>query len=102
LKIKRIKSLKVNCYAFKVKWDQAHCGGFFSYADQVIEIGTKGESDSEIFRIICHELAEITAIEMGVRLNRPDCDSDYVFVYDHRQHETMTNMFSGLVSQFIE
>jgi hypothetical protein len=94
--------LKVNCYTFKIKWNKTHNGGSFSYGDCVIEIGIKGSVENEIFMVLCHELMEITAIEMNVRLQRPDCNSDFLFVYDHRQHETMMNMFSGLVSQFIE
>jgi len=101
MKIKRIKTIKINCYKFTVKWDKTHNGGSFSYGTNEIEIGIKSRVDDEIFMVICHELMEIVAIETNVRLNRPDCDSDYLFVYDHRQHETMINMFSGLVSQFI-
>jgi hypothetical protein len=101
LKIKRIKKLKINCYEFKVIWNKEHSGGIFNYRDKTIDIGIKLNNEDEVFMIICHEVMEIIAIEMNVRLSRPDCDSDYIFVYDHRQHETMMNMFSSVVSRFI-
>ncbi len=102
MRIKRIKKLKVNCYTFDIKWDKSHDGGCFNFRDRTIEIGVKGNHTDSVFMVICHELLEIVAIEVNVRMVRPDCDSDYIFVYDHRQHETMANMFSGLVSQFID
>jgi len=101
VKIKRIKSIKVNCFTFAVKWNKEHNGGSFNYVDRIIDIGVKDAVDEEMFMVVCHELMEIVALEMNVRLRRPDCETDFVFVYDHRQHETMMNMFSSLVSQFI-
>lgn len=101
MKVKKIKKLKVNCYTFNVVWDGSHSGGSFSYAKKEINIGTQDRSDDGLFMVVCHEIMEICALEMNVRLNRPDCESDYLFVYDHRQHETMMNMFSSLVTQFI-
>ena len=101
MKIKRIKKIKINCTTFDVIWTKKHGGGSFGYSPPEIEIGVKDRSESEIFMIACHELMEICALEMNVRFRRPDCDSDYLFVYDHRQHETMINMFSGLLSEFI-
>ena len=102
MKVKRLKKIKINCYTFDIKWDNGNdVGGYFSYADRAIHIGVKDNSEDEIFMIVCHEIMEIVAEEMNVRFRRPDCSSDFIFVYDHRQHETMMNMFSGAIVQFM-
>ena len=100
MNIKRIKKLKVSAVIFDVVWDTKIYGGHFSYGTHVLTIGLKDKQ--EIFETICHELMEIVACEMRVRLRREDCDTDYIFVYDHKQHTTMIGMFSGLLSQFIK
>lgn len=101
MKLKRLKKIKINCFTFKVTWTKEHSGGSFNYLTRSIEIGTKDSSDDEIFMILCHEIQEIIACELSVRLSRPDVNSDYIFVYDHRQFETMMNIFSGVISEFI-
>jgi len=103
MKLKRLTKIQINSYIFKVEWDKAQIGGgSFSYGNMTITIGVKECKEEEIFMVLCHELMEICAAEMNVRFRRPDCDSDYIFVYDHRQYETMINMFSGLISKFIK
>ena len=101
MKIKRIKKLRVNSFIFNVSWAPKHNGASFDYGKRKIVIGTKGQHNEETLQLICHELHELVAVEMHVRFPRPDCNGDYLFVYDHRQHETMTNTFAGLLSQFI-
>ena len=102
MKIKRIKKLRINSYEFTIKWDSStkNCG--LSYVDMVISIGTESAGALEIFGNVCHELWEVVAIENHVRMQRPDCNGgDWIFVYDHRQHDVMANMFAGLLAQFL-
>ena len=99
--IKRIKKLKFHNYTFKVVWDKSHNGGEFSFADRLIGIGTKNRTDDELLMVICHELMEIAATECKVRYTRPDVYDDYIFNYDHRQHDTMMCLFSGMLKQFL-
>ena len=101
VKIKKIKHIKVNSYSFNIIWDNSNDYGSFSYGKKEIRIGTKTNTTDEIWMIICHEIMEIVALEMHVRFDRPDCATDYLFVYDHRQHDTMMNMHSSLIKQFI-
>lgn len=101
MKIKRIKKLKVNVTTFKILWESSHNGASFSYRDNLITFGVRSLTDTELSSRICHELLEICALEMHVRYNRSDCDSDYLFSYDHRQHTTMCEMFAALFEQFI-
>lgn len=102
MKLKKIRKLKVGPRAFSVKWDASHSGGSFDYADLTLNIGTYKNSSAEIFEIILHELTEMVCCEMSVRLQRPDCTGDYIFVYDHRQHTAITSQVSGLLLEFIE
>ena len=103
MKIKRIKKLQVNCYTFNVKWNKKSNGARFDYHDKILEFGVaKDVDDSFLLMLVCHELMELAAIELNVRLYRPDCDDDYIFVYDHRQHDSMMNLFASLLQQFLE
>jgi len=101
MKIKRIKKLKIGSYIFNIEWDKSHEGAWFDWGKRQINIGIKNAEDLKIFMLLCHELMEMCAIVMNVRYSRPDCDSDYLFSYDHRQHDTMIEMFSGLLTEFI-
>lgn len=102
MKIKKIKKIKINSFEFKVIWDKKFTGAHLDYHTLELTISTDEKTEDIIFMYICHEVMELCAIEMNVRFPRPDAKGDYIFVYDHRQHETMMNMFASIVSQFIE
>ena len=101
MKIKRLKKIKINSFTFDIKWTNMHDGGSFCYPTREIEIGTRGNQEDTMFQVIGHELFEICALEVGVRYDRRDIRDDYYFVYDHRQHELVMNMFSALLAKFI-
>lgn len=101
MKIKRLKKIKINSYLFNITWDKKRYDAAFSYDDNTMMIGCGG-LPSEVFMLICHEVMEICALEMHVRFRRTDCNTDYIFVYDHRQHDTMMNMFASVIEQFID
>ena len=101
MKVKRLKKITINGETFSIKWTKNEAGGSFNYFTQSIMIGTMIPQEPVIFGILCHEIMEIVALEMHVRLSRPDCPSDYIFVYDHRQHDSIMGMFSGIISKFI-
>ena len=102
MEIKRIKKLRVNSYIFNVIWDNESKSGSFDYGMKEIRIGVSNKDNLNLLVTISHELFEIAAVELNIRLNRPDCDSDYVFVFDHRQYSTVMEVFIGLLSQFIK
>jgi len=101
MKVKRLKQIKINCRTFTIDWTKEHSGGSFDYTDRKIKIGLKHNEESEIFEVLCHELMEIVFTDLYVRLSRPDCDRDYIFVFDHRQFGNAIATFSGLINQFI-
>lgn len=106
MKIKKIKKVIIGSRTFKVIWNKNHNGGSLEYGHKVkepyIEIGTSEFNDIHILDTIMHELMELITLLMHVRFDRKDVNSDYMFVYDHRQHDTMMSMMAGAVSQFIQ
>lgn len=99
MNIKRLKQIRINNQIFTITWNSKHDGGDFNYANKSIHIGTKNQE--RVFEILSHELFEIAAIEMHVRFCRNDCPQDHIFMYDHRQHDTMIGMFTGWLGQFL-
>jgi hypothetical protein len=101
MKIKRLSKLSINSYEFRIKWDGTISGGSFNYDEHEIVIGTKKNTESEIFNILCHELLEACACECRCRFYRSDVSDDYYFMYDHRLHDIKANMLASLIWRFL-
>lgn len=102
MKIKRLKKLRVNSNIFNVTWKKQYYGASFNYFQKQLVIGIGDNKNEEmIFELLTHELMELAAVILAVRLDRPDVDSDYIFVLDHRQFDTLVQVYSGLVLQFL-
>ena len=84
IKINRLKKLRVGAYLFDVFWEKDFSGGSFSYRKRFIKIGWHNfDNEENIYHRLSHELMEMAAVEMNIRLHRPDVLDDFIFVYDH-------------------
>ena len=100
MKIKKLKKILIGDTIFKIKWDPNTSGGSFNYSKKLITIGTK-PGNIHALAVLIHEFKEIIQVEQTTRLDRHDCDSEYIFVYNHAQHTDLCSRLAGLLSQFI-
>lgn len=101
MKIKRIKKLQVPSGTMVVRWDKKHSGGSVSFKKGVVEIGVNCENDAMIFDTVVHEVSEIAHLELYQRYDRPDCEGDYLFNFNHAGHAAHSGMVAGMLAQFI-
>ena len=101
MEIKRIEKFYSQTVEWDVRWMPRSRGGGFDWDKGVLKIGCQG-APKEVFDVILHELVELVALELHIRYDRPDCDTDYLFVYDHRQHTMMCTVLAGYLAQFLE
>lgn len=104
MKLKFPKKIQIDEIIFTVKYDPKSGGGSFNHVKNIIEIGTKyyPEQPTIVLAIIIHELKEIIHANQATRFDRPDVDSDYLFIYDHRQHTDLCYRLAGLLNNFIK
>jgi hypothetical protein len=101
MKIKKIKTILIGSTLFNIVWDKKENGAAFCFGKKEIIIGCRNRDDIGLLENIIHELHEIMAVIVNVRLERPDVQDDYIFVYDHRQHTTISEMMAGALAKFI-
>jgi len=104
MKLKFPKKIQIDDVIWNIKYDKKEAGGSFNYDKHLLKIGTKLYKEQPIrtFVVIIHELKEIIQVQQTTRFLRDDCDSDYIFVYDHRQHTDFCYRLAGLLNNFIK
>ena len=77
----------------------------FSYRKMTITVGTAGNSKREILTGFMHEVAEISAVERGVRSQKCMLQheaNDFVFSASHKQFADMISDVSGIVGNIMK
>jgi len=103
MKFKFPKKITIGDVVWKIKYLKDYAGGSFLYKDHTINIGIKHykNNPTRTLNVIIHELKEIIQVENDTRLERGNNDSDYVFVYGHREHTDICRRLAGLLVEFI-
>lgn len=98
------KKVLINNIPFKVVRNTKSFGSHFSYKKGQITIGAKGSS-REVLENFLHEVAEISAVERGVRGTKckPQAEAnEYVFHGSHREFQDMITDVSGVVGNMMK
>jgi hypothetical protein len=104
MKLQFPNEIQVMSYTFKVTQDPNNAGGYFSFADSIITIGTKFiKSDpSSVFNVICHEILEVIHVATCTRYDDNSVGGDYKFFSTHKEFEINTNLFAVTIQKFIK
>lgn len=77
----------------------------FSYKKMAIKVGTAGNSDREILTGLMHEVAEISAVERGIRSQKCMLQheaGDFVFSASHKQFSDMITDISSVIGNLMK
>ena len=94
--IKLPKKIQVGSYAWTIKRDKSG-GGYFDCDEQVIGVGTQVSPERQ-WEMFLHELVEAILADNFMRYalpHDPKENGDYLFSYDHVQHENAVRMLAG-------
>ena len=105
MKLKYPRKIEILSTIFKVKYDKKEWGGYVSFENREIMIGTASLAVGDNLNVwdnICHEIFEtVTHITNTSHLDK-GTTWDYKFVMDHKQFQTNISIVSSIVSKFIE
>ena len=99
------KTVHINNRPWDVVKDARRSEADFAYSKMKIEIGTKGNADREILTGFMHEVAEISAVERGVRSQKCMLQheaGDFVFTASHRQFCDVISDVSGIIGDMMK
>jgi hypothetical protein len=101
MKLKKLKKIQIGDIDWDIVWDKESSGGQFNYQEKKIEIGTE-IGDIRTFGCLLHELKEIINVEQSTRYSKRTSSEEYMFMYDHAQHDDLCARLSGLLSKFLQ
>lgn len=98
------KKVLINNIPFKVIRDKKHFGGHFSYKKSSITVGSKGKPRETLENFI-HEVAEISAVERGMRGTKckPTGKTDeFIFHGSHREFQDVVTDVSRIIGDLMK
>ena len=99
------KTIRINNRPWDVVKDKKVSTMDFSYKKMAIIVGTVGNSERELLTGLMHEVAEISAVERGIRSQKCMLQheaGDFVFSASHKQFADMVSDVSGIVGDMMK
>lgn len=104
MKLKFPKKIRIDETVWTIKYPKDTNAGTFDWGKCELSIGIKDypAQPTLVLHVIIHELKEIIHVQQATRFDRPDVDSEYIFVYNHANHTDLCYRLAGLLDNFIK
>lgn len=99
------RKIRINNRPWKVIKDNRISSSHFSFRDNTIRIGSKGNSNREMLNGFMHEVAEVSCVERYVRCTMDreiGGNGDYRFIADHNQFEGVITDLSAVIGDIMK
>ena len=102
--LKLPKNIVILSNNFKITYNKNSNGGYFSWKDNILEIGTKDLNDNPIYvySVISHEIMEVILVGLGGRFENNRTMNNYLFNFDHQTFENAMQLHSECMIKFIK
>jgi len=104
-KMRLPKKVRINNRPWEVCKNNKESISTFNYRKMKINIGTLCNSDRELLNGFMHEVAEISAVERGIRSQKSMLQheaNDYVFTASHKQFSDMLSDISSIIGDIMK
>ena len=99
------KKVRINNRPWVIEKDNKKSVCSFDYHNMKIKIGTSVNSKREILTGLMHEVAEISAVERGIRCTKDMLQheaNDHVFTSSHKQFADMVSDVSSIIGDMMK
>lgn len=99
------KKVRINNRPWSITKDSKVSTMHFNYKKMDINVGTADNSERELLTGFLHEVAEISAVERGIRSQKCMLQheaNDFVFSATHKQFADMVSDVSGIVGDMMK